>query len=200
MSRTQEICRFALEHMTIVEAAATAVQSMTTQVFGSINGTLRELAETRGWAFGVEEQIYGYAIPLGWRNDPRPERCHRYQLGFHPYARPRYPLAALLRRVPGHYAVFSVSFSDHDIPMVLDRYEEKSSELRGLGVGLIGNRLEIPFILDTDLVLDEFEKETLTMHSEAMRPVDDAIVTLKRVHRPIRDIVEAVLHRQKMER
>lgn len=199
MSRTQEICRFALEHMTIVEAATTAVQSMTAQVFGSINETLKELAETRGWTFGVEGMIYGYVIPLGWHDDPRPEHSYRYQLGFQPYERPRHPLAALLRRVPGHYAVFSVSFHDHDMPLVLERYEEKSSELRSYGVGLIGNRLEIPFVLDSDLVLHEFEKETLGMHSEAMRPVDDAIVTLKRVHRSIRDIVEAVMHRTKME-
>lgn len=171
---------------------------MTTRVFGSINETLQELAEARGWTFGVEAAIYGYVIPLGWDSDPHPEHSYRYQLGFHPYTRPRYPLAALLRRVPGHYAVFSVSFHENDMPLVLDRYEEKSSELRTYGVGLIGNRLEIPFVLDGDLVLSEFEKETLAMHSEAMRPIDDAIVTLKRVHRPIRDIVEAVTHRRKI--
>ncbi len=198
MSRTKEICRFALDHMVIVEAAAKAVEGMTEAVFGGINGKLKDLAITRGWDFGLEDQFYGYAIPLKWRSDHRDERCHRYQFNFYPYDRPRHPLAALLRRIPGHYALFSVKFNALDMTQVLEAYDRKGSEFSKYGVGLVDNSLQIPFILDGELVLQAFEDGTLDMNSEALRPVDEAIAKLKMVHRPIRDIVDSILHHERM--
>ncbi len=193
MSRTKEICRFALDHMIIVEAAATTVQEMTAAVFGGVNGKLRELAEIRGWHFGLENDVYGYVIPPRWRTDARDDRCYRYQLSFHPYPRPRYPLAAMLRGIPGHYSLISMPFKDEDMAHVLDVYDRKGSEIKKLGIGLMGNSLQIPFVLDREKVLHAFETETLDMNSDALRPVDQAINTLKLAHRPIRDIVEAVV-------
>ncbi|MBU4185192.1 MAG: hypothetical protein L6263_02885 [Desulfobacteraceae bacterium] len=206
MPYNDDICKLVIENIALLEEAPMVIEKIEKNIFKEINGKFEAFFENYdNWegCYSYREEDHGETTvkPPKWPGDEVAWHAF-YSFSNDPDDECNYPLTALLGATSlDMYAIYFCVDENNLCGMkrnpwkdFLKKQYNARPDLKASGVQLEGECLSIPIRLDPKAVAAEYPD-----FDECLKPIDDAINTLMKVHPLIDEIVQEALRQKKSE-